>query len=153
MTDERKWKIALIIMKVFLRRNFFGTDNLIATVDRKACSDAGFLTVEEQVKPPMKNLRFLMRRLVQTPPPLRRSIEDFPIRDAKLAYTWLMFHLKSFPVDFNTLRREIGSMAKGFGISEIQFTEFYRLLLIDIVNQELRQLEDEAPLFISERQG
>lgn len=69
--------------------------------------------------------------------------------DTKLAYQWLllMWGGKQLPIN-NTLRREIGNIAKRLGISEVQIVEFFRLLLIDVVNRALSQTEDEAPLHI-----
>ena len=139
MTEGRKNKIALIVTGGILKIKYV-TDS----VDRFACSEAGFLDFGDTAKPPTQQLRLLMKKLVENPDIL--DVDGFAGRDGELAYVWLIHHLKQQPVDFVNLHRMIGSMAEKLLISETQFVEFYRLLYVDIVNKVLQQFAEEVPL-------
>ena len=138
MTELRRRLIALFVMGQIIQ-SLFSKDK--SAIDRKAASDAGFLT--GPAKPQTTELRTLMHFLVEYP---TWQMVEIRSNHGDLAYRWLMFHFAGQSIQFDLFRRQVGNQSHDLRISNIQLVEFYRQLMIDIVNQTLGRLEDEAPL-------
>ena len=142
MTTKRRNLIALFAMSKVLSDRFYEHPE---AADRQACSDAGFIT--GPTKPPTQELRALMAKLCHYP--VWDAVENLVLRDGDLAYRWMMYHVATSSDEYAvsiTLRRKIGNQARDSHFSEIQLIEFYRLLLVDSVNDLLAQVEEETPL-------
>jgi len=137
VTEKRKFEIAPMVMGDHLLSRGLRRDTYPKNLLRFACSYGP----EFSTGP----LLGLMQKL------LNGNFITNPA-DQRLAYTWLTHAYTTVDLRIsNEFRREIGSRADGLQISKVQLTEFYRLVLIDLINRELRQTEDEAPLDVYQK--
>lgn len=141
MTESRKKTIALFVMREIVSHACKGSEE---NIRRRAKVDVLFFipaTWEPELISLMKTLMACHED---------HMIMTMPDRYRDLAYQWTLAYMAREPFQLdNVFRREIGNQAQRLGISAVQLTEFYRLLLIDAVNQNLRQTTDEASLFRS----
>ncbi len=135
MTEDRKCKIALFVMGVELRERFQDDPD---GADRAMAADAGFLNGSGESKTVL--LRFLAKQLLITTDSWMNKDGLLP---GELAYRWLMHRFSVKDLKVVQLSRQIGNHAAKAKVSQVQLMEFYRILLVDVVNCELCQVEEE----------
>ncbi len=144
MTEERKYDIALIFMGELLAT--FKLTAYSDQVDRMAKADAPFI-----VDPDPHSLRhhteLALNGVMNWVLGGKATLENTHDHRKRIAYSWLKYRTATARIQIsNSLRRKVGNIAKRHGIPEIQAIEFYRLLLIDIVNTEFAQRNEEIPI-------
>jgi len=134
MTEKRMHEIAILLMRDHLSNRGIHPSTKDETLVRFATSYKRYAT---------ECLANLLRCVLEG----KRYKNNNMDLTGEICYSWIKkIYIEETWYLNNNFRRGIGNKAKHLKISTVQLIQFYRLILIEIINEELQQTEEEVPL-------